>query len=136
MWPGTPRGRRRRRWAARGGRCWPGCTAAGAGWPSCWRRRGWVMDGPNTDHRLPAGFARGPEGVLASPGPAALADGVAFAVEVAGGGGTAARLQARPGARSGRRARPARRRARHGRRRRARLAGAGMLAAVVTLLLF
>ncbi len=74
--------------------------------------------------------------VLRQPAPADLADRVAFAVEVAGAGGTAARLQARPGARSGRRARPARRRARHGRRRRARLAGAGMLAAVVTLLLF
>src|SRR5260221_9562890 len=75
--------------------------------------------------------------VLRQPAPADLADRVAFAVEVAGAGGTADRLQARLGARSGRRARPPRRRARHGRRRRARLAGAGGLAAgpVVPLLL-
>ena len=75
--------------------------------------------------------------VLRQPAPADLADRVAFAVEVAGAGGTAGRLQARLGDRSGRRARPPRRRARHGRRRRARVAGAGVLAAglVVTLLL-
>ncbi len=40
MWPGTPPGRRRRRWGARAGRCWRGCTVAGAGWRSCWLRRG------------------------------------------------------------------------------------------------
>src|SRR5215831_19242522 len=45
MSPGTPPGRRPRRWDARGAPCWPGYTAAGAGWPSCWPRRGWPTDG-------------------------------------------------------------------------------------------
>src|SRR6266851_2531675 len=76
--------------------------------------------------------------LLRQPAPAGLADRVEFAVEVAAAGGTAARLQARPGARSRRQAGPTRRRARHGRRWQARLAGAGVLAAglVVALLVF
>src|SRR6516225_3766456 len=56
MWPGTPRRRRRRRWGARAGRCWPACTGAGAGWHGCWLRRGWLMDGRDRACRLLAGF--------------------------------------------------------------------------------
>src|SRR6266851_2289925 len=76
--------------------------------------------------------------LLRQPAPAGLADRVEFAVEVAAADGTAARLQARPGARSRRQAGPTRRRARHGRRWQVRLAGAGVLAAglVVALLVF
>jgi hypothetical protein len=76
--------------------------------------------------------------LLRQPAPADLADRVEFAVEVAADGGTAARLQARPGARSRQRAGPAMWRACHGRRWWwARLAGAGVLAAgLVVALVF
>jgi hypothetical protein len=69
--------------------------------------------------------------VLRRPAPAGLADRVAFAVEVAAAGG-AAREQARPGAGSGRRARPG------GRKRWPLLAGTGTVAAgvAVTLVVF
>src|SRR6516162_9249764 len=59
MWPGTPPGRRRRRWGARAEQCLPGCTGAGAGWPGCWLRRGWLMDGRDRACRLLAGFLAG-----------------------------------------------------------------------------
>src|SRR5229473_2735208 len=62
--------------------------------------------------------------VLRRPAPPGLADRVAFAVEVAAAGGAAQR-QARPGARSGRRARPG------GGKRWPLLAGTGTLAAAV-----
>src|SRR5712691_2127847 len=118
MWPGTPRGRRPRCWAARGARCWPGCTAAGAGWPSCWPRRGWPMDGHD---RLLAAFLAGDldpvdarrwdehllecercwravredragrqaAELLRRPAPAGLGDRVRFAVELAAANTTA-----------------------------------------------
>src|SRR5262245_55928060 len=126
MWPGTPPGRRRRRWGARAGRCWRGCTVAVAGWASCWRRRGLVMD---RHDRVLAAFLGGEldpaearrwdehllecercwravredragrqaAQVLRQPAPPGLADRVAFAVEMAAAARTAAPRQAHRG---------------------------------------
>src|SRR5499427_397518 len=161
MWPGTPRGRRRRRWGARAGRCWPGCTGAGANWPYCWLRRWWLMDGRDRACRLLAGFLAGDldpadarrwdehlleceacwravredragreaAQVLRQPAPPGLADRVAFAVEVAAAGRTAAPQRTGQDIRSGRRGR-------HDSRLHWRLAGAGAVAAglAITLL--
>src|SRR5258706_67081 len=66
MWPGTPPRRRRRRWGARAGPCWRGCTAAGARWAIRSSRRA------RPDRRLLQGLA----------GAAALAVGLAVTLVV------------------------------------------------------
>src|SRR5215831_20590858 len=161
MWPGIPPGRRRRRWAARGARCWPGCTGAGAGWPGCWPRRGCAMDSHDRHGRLLAAFLAGEldpaearrwdehllecdrcwravredragrqaAQVLRQPAPPGLADRVAFAVEVAAAGRTAAPRRARRAGRSSRWARFG------GWLRWPRLAGAGTAAVAVLVML-
>src|SRR5262249_60144486 len=59
MWSAAPPGRRPRCWGARGARCWPGYTGAGAGWPSCWPRLGGAMDSHDGDDRLLMAFLAG-----------------------------------------------------------------------------